>query len=45
VLCKNLECVEEKFIDRQKKVFVSHNDITDDPHLFDYYIGCWRKTS
>ena len=43
--CQNLECIEEKFIDRRKRRFCSHDDITTDPNLFDYYIGCWKKRS
>jgi SAM-dependent methyltransferase len=41
--CRNLECVEEKFIDRHNPRFCSSDDISTDPMLFDYYVGCWKK--
>jgi len=41
--CSSMDCVEEKFIDRRKKRFCSVNELTTDPHFFDYYIGCWKK--
>lgn len=41
--CKGLALVEEKFIDRGKTCFCALEDLTSDPPLFDYYIGCWRK--
>ena len=43
--CQSLECVEEKFIDRRNRRFCLYDDITTDPNLFDYYIGCWKKRS
>ena len=41
--CRDLECIEEKFIDRRNKRFCLHDDLTTDPNLFDYYIACWKK--
>lgn len=41
--CRDLECIEEKFIDCRNKRFCLHEDITTDPDLFDYYIACWKK--
>jgi len=41
--CEGLDLVEEKFIDRRKACFCALEELTTDPALFDYYIGCWRK--
>lgn len=41
--CQDLECIEEKFIDRHELRYCLHDDITTDPDFFDYYIGCWKK--
>ncbi len=41
--CNGLDCIEEKFINRRDCNFCSLSDITTDPALFDYYIGCWIK--
>lgn len=43
-LCRGLECTEEKFINRREHSFCLYDDITTDPDLFDYYIGCWKKS-
>lgn len=41
--CQSLECIEEKFIDHHNRKFCLYDDITTDPNLFDYYVGCWKK--
>ena len=42
-LCHGLDYVEEKFINRRVASHCPLDEITTDPALFDYYIGCWRK--
>jgi ubiquinone/menaquinone biosynthesis C-methylase UbiE len=41
--CNSLNCVEEKFYDRQNKRACSLEELTTDAKLFDLYMGCWRK--
>lgn len=41
--CHSLDCVEEKFIKIGEKRYCSLEEITTDPNVLDYYIGCWRK--
>jgi len=41
--CKELDLVEEKFFDRQRRCFCDLAELTTDPTLFDYYLGCWKK--
>ena len=41
--CEGLDMVEEKFFDRQGRRFCALEELTTDPILFDYYLGCWRK--
>jgi len=41
--CKGLDLVEEKFFDRQGRRFCTRQELSTDPILFDYYLGCWRK--
>jgi SAM-dependent methyltransferase len=41
--CDSLSCVEEKFINQQKRTFCSVDELTTDPNCFDYYTGCWQK--
>jgi len=42
--CNGMDLVEEKFFDRQGTRFCAREELTTDPILFDYYLGCWRKT-
>lgn len=41
--CSVLDLVEEKFFDRQNLRLCARKELTTDPFLFDYYLGCWRK--
>lgn len=41
--CRNLECVEEKFIDRRNPGYCLPDAISTNPMRFDYYVGCWKK--
>lgn len=43
--CRDMECIEEKFIDRHKMRYCLYEEITTYPDFFDYYVGCWKKRS
>lgn len=42
-LCEGLKLIDERFIDRKNLRIISLEELTKEPCLFDYYIGCWEK--
>jgi SAM-dependent methyltransferase len=44
-LCEGFECEEERFYSRARSGFCEPSEVSDEPEVWDVYLGCWRRPS